>query len=111
MRANKVVDRKQHKKYKSNFLDSLFYILEVSISPPNQTSFDFSKTKEYSGIICWGEDGTYIKILDPNALESEVFPRFYKHSKMSSFIRQVKHNVLSVFKHSNNFLAQYVWIS
>ena len=54
-----------------------------------------------SNIIIWEEVGNYglITIIDPERLENEVLPKYYRHTRTSSFIRQLNiHGFKKVFK-------------
>lgn len=62
----------------------------------NPTSF--IKSNKFSELICWSQDGTFFSILQPERFAIEVLPRFYKHSKLSSFIRQVTIHAVSLMK-------------
>ena len=40
-------------------------------------------------LICWSEDGEYLLIKNVQKLTKELLPSHFKHSNLSSFIRQV----------------------
>ena len=44
---------------------------------------------ELSHIICWSPHGRAFKVFNPEKLESEVLPKFFKTSRMSSFRKQL----------------------
>lgn len=83
-----VVQKGTSKKYKSAFLNQLYSILQVAILLCSQASY-IIKSGNYGTVICWSDDGEYFKILNPAVFAEDMLPRFYKHSKYSSFIRQV----------------------
>jgi hypothetical protein len=40
-------------------------------------------------IACWSEDGTTFVVKDPDRFERTIIPQYFKHSKFSSFVRQL----------------------
>ena len=40
-------------------------------------------------VACWSEDGETFVVKDPTKFEQEIIPQFFKHSKFSSFVRQL----------------------
>lgn len=40
-------------------------------------------------IACWSDDGETFVVKDPSKFEKEIIPQFFKHSKFSSFVRQL----------------------
>lgn len=40
-------------------------------------------------IACWSEDGETFIVKDPNKFETQIIPQFFKHSKFTSFVRQL----------------------
>ena len=63
-------------------------------SQPNVPSFlnklyAILSTPEYNSSISWSEDGRAFIILDHNLFSNGVLPVFFKHSNLSSFIRQL----------------------
>jgi hypothetical protein len=42
-----------------------------------------------SSIICWSRDGDRFNILDPERLQDEVIPQYFKHRNLKSFVRQL----------------------
>jgi HSF-type DNA-binding len=40
-------------------------------------------------IACWSEDGETFIVKDPTKFEQEIIPQFFKHSKFTSFVRQL----------------------
>ena len=44
---------------------------------------------ENADAITWGGDGTTVLIRDRTAFETKVIPKFFKHSNLPSFVRQL----------------------
>jgi len=40
-------------------------------------------------VACWSEDGETFVVKNPSKFESEIIPQFFKHSKFTSFVRQL----------------------
>ncbi|XP_036379499.1 uncharacterized protein LOC118774325 isoform X2 [Megalops cyprinoides] len=40
-------------------------------------------------VICWSLDGTNFRILDEQRFTKEILPKYFKHSNLSSFVRQL----------------------
>lgn len=57
-----------------NFPAKLYHILSFS---------------EFSGIISWLSHGRAFRILQPKKIEAIILPQYFKHSKFSSFMRQI----------------------
>ena len=78
--------------------------ISISYFSPNATKTDTERTRgafprklhemlanpEYNECITWMPDGKAWKVLDSAKLESEVLNKFFKHSKYTSFNRQVR---------------------
>lgn len=62
------------KKYKSNFLENLFAMLDED---------------QFTEFIYWNEDGMSFQIPRPLKFAENVLPKFFKHANLSSFNRQV----------------------
>ena len=48
-----------------------------------------TQRKEYENYLCWSAGGTEILIKSPCKLEEKVLPQYFRHRKLSSFIRQM----------------------
>ena len=48
-------------------------------------------TENGVGVIRWSDDGSAIQIEDTQLFSTFVLPRFFKHNKYSSFVRQMNH--------------------
>lgn len=48
-----------------------------------------TQKNEFHDIICWSPNNREILIKDQKALEKDVLPLFFRHSKVDSFIRQL----------------------
>jgi hypothetical protein len=44
---------------------------------------------EDNNIICWVNQGSAFEVLDPKRLEAEVLPKFFRHSRFQSLVRQL----------------------
>lgn len=51
--------------------------------------YEMTASPENEGAIGFSEDGTCLEVRDPKLLSSEVLHRYFKHSNVSSFIRQL----------------------
>ncbi|OQR93475.1 HSF-type DNA-binding protein [Achlya hypogyna] len=47
--------------------------------------------QENASIITWTSDGVAVQVLDRHVLESTVLPKYFKHSKFTSFQRQLNY--------------------
>ena len=42
-----------------------------------------------AGIVAWAPHGRSWRIIKPRSFEAAILPKFFEHSKFSSFVRQV----------------------
>jgi len=63
---------------------------------------------EYSDIVGWTGDGSRVVVYRPKDFESQVLPRFFNHSNMSSFTRQL-HNYGFTIKLSKKRSREQKW--
>ncbi|KAI9137844.1 HSF-type DNA-binding-domain-containing protein [Paraphysoderma sedebokerense] len=54
-------------------------------------------------LICWSESGDVFRVISPSEFSKEILPNYFKHSNLSSFIRQL--NMYGFHKVSDNFTA------
>ncbi|CAD8189684.1 unnamed protein product [Paramecium octaurelia] len=59
---------------------------------------------EYKDIITWDDKGNNITIIDKFLLQQIVLPKFFKHAKYSSFLRQLNLYGFTSSKDQNGFL-------
>ena len=59
---------------------------------------NLSQDGKHSAYISWNKDGTMIIIKKPLQFAEEVLPVFFKHSNLSSFIRQVNSLIIHIMK-------------
>jgi len=52
-------------------------------------------------IACWSEDGETFVVKDPNKFEQQIIPQFFKHSKFSSFVRQLNFYAFRKIKYAD----------
>lgn len=62
--------------------------------PPQEVPIFLRKTYHMidtcdPAIACWSEDGETFVVKDPEKFETTIIPQFFKHSKFSSFVRQL----------------------
>eukprot|EP01041_Mallomonas_annulata_P003996 gene3996-7961_t len=70
---------------------------EISPTMNKQSGMSTFVTKLYEmvqgydnkDVICWVLDGTAFEIKDPKRLEREILPKFFRHSRFQSLIRQL----------------------
>lgn len=55
-------------------------------------------------IASWGEDGSSFVVKQPDTFEKVVIPQFFKHSKFSSFVRQLNFYGFRKIKYSDSIL-------
>jgi hypothetical protein len=73
------------KKTPAAFLRNTYDILMVQVF--------LTKKGEFDSIVCWTEGGTAFVIKDLPRFETEILPKYFKHHKFSSFVRQVRPSV------------------
>lgn len=47
--------------------------------------------EDNSNILCWDREGDKFHVLDIQAMETHILPRYFRHSKFSSFQRQLNY--------------------
>jgi len=73
---------------------SVSTVQKQKLMPMKKKTFPFKLSNilsifELSPIICWSPHGRAFKVLNPEKLETEVLPKFFKTRKMSSFRKQL----------------------
>jgi HSF-type DNA-binding len=53
-------------------------------------------------VACWSEDGETFIVKDPTKFEQEIIPQFFKHSKFTSFVRQLNFYSFRKIKYMDN---------
>lgn len=95
-------DIENHESEVAGFVAKAFEILNVD--------FILIQNEEFSKVIFWGPNGKDFVIKDVNKFEEIVLPRYFRHQKINSFIRQLnmygfhksrKDNAKSIFSHPN----------
>jgi hypothetical protein len=59
-----------------------------------------TQLQEFSKIIFWGADGDEFVVRDVVRLEALVLPRYFRHAKINSFVRQLNMYGFQKTKHS-----------
>jgi len=52
-------------------------------------------------VACWSEDGETFVVKDPIKFEQQIIPQFFKHSKFSSFVRQLNFYAFRKIKYAD----------
>lgn len=52
-------------------------------------------------VACWSEDGETFVVKDPEKFEKQIIPQFFKHSKFSSFVRQLNFYAFRKIKYAD----------
>jgi len=52
-------------------------------------------------VACWSEDGETFVVKDPIKFEKQIIPQFFKHSKFSSFVRQLNFYAFRKIKYAD----------
>jgi hypothetical protein len=50
---------------------------------------DAISNKQFNEMLSWSEDGSYFMIVQPETFAETVLPLYYRHNKLTSFIRQL----------------------
>mmetsp|Transcript_1194 Transcript_1194/g.1296 ORF Transcript_1194/g.1296 Transcript_1194/m.1296 type:complete len:280 (-) Transcript_1194:169-1008(-) len=61
------------------------------VSIPNflRKTYEILQSNEFGDLICWSEDGRAVVIKQPAEFALQVLPKYFKHSNLSSYIRQL----------------------
>ncbi|CAK74114.1 unnamed protein product (macronuclear) [Paramecium tetraurelia] len=76
-------------------------------NPQNITSknqYHLDQEKQYKDAITWDDEGNNIIIIDKYFLEQIVLPKYFKHAKYSSFLRQLNLYGFTSSKDQNGYL-------
>lgn len=52
-------------------------------------------------VACWSEDGETFVVKNPDKFEKQIIPQFFKHSKFSSFVRQLNFYAFRKIKYAD----------
>eukprot|EP00526_Cylindrotheca_closterium_P009703 CAMPEP_0113653164 /NCGR_PEP_ID=MMETSP0017_2-20120614/28421_1 /TAXON_ID=2856 /ORGANISM="Cylindrotheca closterium" /LENGTH=433 /DNA_ID=CAMNT_0000566115 /DNA_START=57 /DNA_END=1358 /DNA_ORIENTATION=- /assembly_acc=CAM_ASM_000147 len=52
-------------------------------------------------VACWSEDGETFVVKNPEKFEKQIIPQFFKHSKFSSFVRQLNFYAFRKIKYAD----------
>lgn len=63
---------------------SVYWILLLFIN-----SFRMVQDESVQHLICWSESGDVFRVISPSEFSKEILPNYFKHSNLSSFIRQL----------------------
>jgi len=73
-----------------SFIKKTYDILEVKL----HTTHIYFKNETHNDIVSWNEDGTAFIIKKPTEFSQTVLPLYFKHSNLTSFVRQVHFKLL-----------------
>lgn len=60
-----------------------------SVAPFVRKTYELVSDASTDNVVCWNPEGTSFLILNPHSLQSKVLPKYFKHSNLCSFIRQL----------------------
>lgn len=74
--------------------------MEISLKPESNNNTTLIPTfllklvnlleqDEFKEFIAWSDDGTYFVVHDQSSFSKQVLPKFFKHNRFSSFVRQL----------------------
>lgn len=75
----------------ARFLNSLFEML----------------SKEDPSVVRWSDDGTAFYIMDNALMEGDILPRYYNHTKLKSFHRQLNYFGFRKWTKTQSFVATF----
>merc|ERR1712224_745797 len=95
------IKQKSSKKSK-NQMTSIQNINKLQVTPFLAKTYDLLMSNEYSHLVNWCEDGHGFIVKDPVEFEQVVLPKYFKHNKFSSFIRQLNMYDFHKIRHKGN---------
>lgn len=81
-----------------------------SLTPFISNLWDMVEDPDSNELISWDKDGEHFLIHDRERFEQEILPKYFKHNRFSSFVRQLNiYNFVKSQHHDKDLPSNQVW--